>query len=93
MPPGWVGPVQFIRARLKKYSDIFCQQNVLIEYDLSLRDLPMAVDFTQHILPLPDKKVGLVLKTIAVDQHPALDGDLRRGPFDDLHVGDHMADP
>src|SRR5262245_1935538 len=52
---------------LKEDADVLGRQYVLVEDDFAARDLPRAVDPTQHILPGPDIKILFELRPAAID--------------------------
>src|SRR6185312_7214261 len=83
---------------LKKESQVFAQQHVLVEDDFPPRDPPAVAITPEQILALPDQQVGLGLDPVAVDQKAAAYRDLarighRRGDLDQLHVRHQVRDP
>src|SRR5712691_3427432 len=82
---------------LEKKGQILRQQDVLVQNDLSLADLPLSVHAPKDVLPFTHEDIRLRFHPVAVNQETALDGNLcwlhHRGlDVQDLNVGNHVAE-
>src|SRR5262249_55425991 len=75
----------------EKDADVLCRQYILVEGELAQRDLPLAVDTAEQVLPGPDIKVLLGLRPAAVDDEVRMDLELGGAVARfDIDVGDQM---
>src|SRR5262245_40852445 len=77
-PPPFTRGVTWCSSNSDEEREVLLEQHALVEGDVAPGDLPVAVHPTEQIFALADQHIGLGLHPVAVDEEPALDGDLAR---------------
>ena len=79
---------------LEKRGDDFLEKDVLVEENPSFGDFPLSIRVPpQHVVPLPDEEVYLIVEAVGIDEKSAPHLHFIALNLADLHVGNYVANP
>ena len=60
-----------LKLTLEKKREILRQEYVLVQYDLTFRNLPRSIDLSENVFAFTDKNIRLGLDPVPVNKEPA----------------------